>query len=336
MLSLLTTALIVACAPSTPLPPATAAPATAPVASSTPSSVPDAPREPVAVAPTPPPDRSAALSSDAADVDEPPLPVVELDTPTVPPLLRGEIASRDMPNFFDPLEAGVLSLAVYGACLNGFETNLPEASEEFVISVCMCWAAAARANVRAGKPLFPAKPQIQVCGDHALKPGGPVPFEAGLRYSTKQIGGGFGACFDSLPKDLPVPYSAMFCACAVNSVINQKTQPGTTADDFVRCEVAARYQYKTGTSLTRRQFAALSVTSPAPPSVHAPTNLARTTVAPVTSGLLTAAPSAGNGLGPTACADGSWSNSNGRGTCSHHGGESGGRHRRGGGHRGRR
>jgi hypothetical protein len=31
-------------------------------------------------------------------------------------------------------------------------------------------------------------------------------------------------------------------------------------------------------------------------------------------------PYQGNGLGPTPCADGSWSHSSGRGTCSHHGG----------------
>ncbi len=46
---------------------------------------------------------------------------------------------------------------------------------------------------------------------------------------------------------------------------------------------------------------------------------------------------AGNGGGPTLCADGSVSGSAGSGTCSHHGGESGGRHHgHGGGHRGRR
>jgi LysM repeat protein len=33
-------------------------------------------------------------------------------------------------------------------------------------------------------------------------------------------------------------------------------------------------------------------------------------------------PYPGNGLGPTPCADGSWSHSSGRGTCSHHGGAS--------------
>jgi hypothetical protein len=31
-------------------------------------------------------------------------------------------------------------------------------------------------------------------------------------------------------------------------------------------------------------------------------------------------PYPGNGLGPTPCADGTWSHSSGRGTCSHHGG----------------
>jgi hypothetical protein len=33
-------------------------------------------------------------------------------------------------------------------------------------------------------------------------------------------------------------------------------------------------------------------------------------------------PYPGNGLGPSPCADGSWSHSSGRGTCSHHGGVS--------------
>jgi hypothetical protein len=36
----------------------------------------------------------------------------------------------------------------------------------------------------------------------------------------------------------------------------------------------------------------------------------------------------GNGGGPTICGDGSISGSSGRGTCSHHGGVAGGRHRR--------
>jgi len=44
-------------------------------------------------------------------------------------------------------------------------------------------------------------------------------------------------------------------------------------------------------------------------------------------------PYAGNGGGPTPCADGTWSHSSGRGTCSHHGGIAGGGSRRsGGGH----
>ncbi len=44
-------------------------------------------------------------------------------------------------------------------------------------------------------------------------------------------------------------------------------------------------------------------------------------------------PYAGNGGGPTPCADGTWSHSSGRGTCSHHGGIAGGSSRRsGGGH----
>ena len=41
-------------------------------------------------------------------------------------------------------------------------------------------------------------------------------------------------------------------------------------------------------------------------------------VAPVSTGNFI--PYAGNGRGPTLCADGSWSHSSGRGTCSHHGG----------------
>jgi hypothetical protein len=64
-----------------------------------------------------------------------------------------------------------------------------------------------------------------------------------------------------------------------------------------------------------------------------------TATAPVATGAIaptTADPSAlirtirydGNGGGPTLCADGSVSGSSGRGTCSHHGGVSGGRHRR--------
>jgi hypothetical protein len=39
-------------------------------------------------------------------------------------------------------------------------------------------------------------------------------------------------------------------------------------------------------------------------------------------------PYPGNGGGPTLCSDGSVSGSSGRGTCSHHGGVAGGRHRR--------
>ena len=42
-------------------------------------------------------------------------------------------------------------------------------------------------------------------------------------------------------------------------------------------------------------------------------------------------PYAGNGGGPTPCADGTWSHSSGRGTCSHHGGIAGGSSRRSGG-----
>ena len=44
-------------------------------------------------------------------------------------------------------------------------------------------------------------------------------------------------------------------------------------------------------------------------------------------------PYAGNGRGPTLCADGMWSHSSGRGTCSHHGGVGGGGHSSHGSHR---
>jgi hypothetical protein len=151
-----------------------------------------------------------------------------------------------------------------------------------------------------------------------------------LSPTTPRIAATFGACFDALPENYPLTYQAHMCSC-ITDAAPRDAGKGAFDDDVRLCDIAARYATNTGNHLTRRQFGLLgrpTATSlpsfgQAPQNAYAPP---MTFQVPQYTGAFIPYP--GNGYGPTPCADGMWSNSGGSGTCSHHGGISGGRHRR--------
>ena len=95
---------------------------------------------------------------------------------------------------------------------------------------------------------------------------------------------------------------------------------GDPPDNLARCETAARYANNADRNLARRQFGALGRDTS---SATAPVGEWLATVPQAPAAPYIGFP--GNGLGPSICADGAWSHSSGRGTCSGHGGELGGR-----------
>ncbi|HEX7677082.1 MAG TPA: hypothetical protein VF713_03085, partial [Thermoanaerobaculia bacterium] len=127
----------------------------------------------------------------------------------------------------------------------------------------------------------------------------------------------FEACLTEQAEDVSPSHRGFVCGCTTNAWITDRTRAHQLDDDLARCAVAARYREDTGQNPTRRQFAAIHV---------APSRTRSGSGDPPLPG--TFIPYQGDGGGPTLCSDGMYSHSSGRGTCSHHGGVSGGRHRR--------
>jgi hypothetical protein len=253
---------------------------------------------------------------------------VPIDIPGVPPLAPGETPPADLPNYFDARELGAGTLVAFEGCFDAFKQAEPDASDDYLDDKCTCIADAVRLNVRAGHEATFSDVQGQKCQSYALHPAGRSPFAVAAGADSAQIQEVAVKCFRALPPNLPSQYAGPKCSCWTDAVLKDGQRPAALASDIDKCEIVARHAYLTGKWLTQRQFAALptsaaqaSPTTPASPGVAT-----LITGSQATQGVI---PYPGNGLGPTLCSDGSVSGSAGSGTCSHHGGISGGRHRRG-------
>jgi hypothetical protein len=243
-------------------------------------------------------------------------------TPDVPPLLPGEVPPTDLPNYFDPRELGTGALVAFSGCIDTFEEQLPNASADAVGAICSCLTDATRRQVRAGQSAIWTDAQSKTCFESGTNPDAPSPFAAGLTPSTARIAAAYATCLDVVPKESPVMYQVRICACVADAVPKDYGKPAFS-DDWRVCDIAARYAVSTGQNVTRRQFDLLrrgseprgQAIAVAPPVFDVPSPPGPTIRYP------------GNGLGPTPCADGLWSNSSGRGTCAGHGGAAGRRHR---------
>jgi hypothetical protein len=274
---------------------------------------------------------------------------IVFSTPDVPPLRAGEVPPRDYPNYFDPKELGGASVAAYLACLEAFKTARSDIEATARDAYCLCFTDATRLNMLRGRvPDDPSDAQATACTTYAQHPAGPSPFGRAFSVPTPAIAEGITDCLSDVSGRMPEPVGLRVCSCTVDAILKHgKDAPEA---DFERCGIAARYSSNTGINLTRRQFAALRVESrattrdpiardvstnprpsPDPPRrTEAPQVVERQPALPADpqpeSGSFI--PYQGNGMGPTLCADGMYSHSSGRGTCSHHGGVGGGHHHR--------
>lgn len=237
----------------------------------------------------------------------------------VPPLADGESASVDVPNYFDTRELGVATIAALAACQEAITSAAPDLDEATRVSYCECLADTARSNVRAARPVMPTAPQTSRCAEVARDQAA-SPFARQFATPTASIVRFFDACLEDPADGASASYHGFVCSCATNAWITDRLRPSKLDQDVARCAAAGRYREDTGQNPTLRQFAAIRV---APSRARSGSG---TPVAPALPGEFIPYP--GNGGGPTLCADGMYSHSSGRGTCSHHGGISGGRHRR--------
>jgi hypothetical protein len=239
-------------------------------------------------------------------------------TSAVPPLAEGESAPADAPNYFDRRELGAATLAALAACQDAVARASPELAEGTKAAYCGCFADAARWNIRVGRPVDPTEPQLASCAKVANGQASP-PYSRVFAKSTASIASTFETCLANVADDAPAGYGGLVCSCATNAWIADGARASKLAEDLARCAVAVRYREDTGQNATLRQFGAIRVAqSPARPGLTAPAQ-------PSPGEFI---PYSGNGGGPTLCSDGMYSHSSGRGTCSHHGGIAGGRHRR--------
>lgn len=245
----------------------------------------------------------------------------ERDDSEVPPLADGESVPADTPNYFDARELGAGALAAYAACRDVLASDSSDVAERTISDYCGCFADAARINVRAGRAAIPTEPQAAKCVE-VVQGLNASPFSKQLVTPTASISETFQACLGAIKEGVSGNYSAFLCSCATDAWITDRANSRKLDDDLARCDAAARYRERTGQNPTRRQFSTIHVArstararSAAPPETAQPS-----------TGMFI--PYAGNGAGPTLCSDGMYSHSSGRGTCSHHGGVAGGRHRR--------
>jgi len=222
----------------------------------------------------------------------------ELGAPGVPPLADGESPPDEVPNYFDARELGSATLATLAACQGTIAKLYPDAAEATRTAYCGCFADAARSNVRAGHAVTPTEAQVGRC-IAAARSREPSPFGRQFAVATASIATAFDACLEQTADAGPASYRGFLCSCTTNAWIADRAHPGELDDDDARCAAAARYWVDTGQNPTVRQFDAIRT-----------------------------APDPRTGRGPMLCSDGTYSHSNGRGTCSRHGGISSGRHRR--------
>lgn len=237
----------------------------------------------------------------------------------VPPLADGESAPADVPNYFNTQELGAATLAALAACHEAIVSANLDLDETTQAAYCGCFADTARWNVSAGRAIAATDPQMARCVEVAQTQAS-SPFSHQFAIPTASIVNTFNACMEVQADGLSISYRGFVCSCATNAWITDRLRANKLDEDLARCAVAGRYREDTGQNPTRRQFAAIRVT---PPRVRSGSG------DPVSQPLPGAfIPYPGNGGGPTLCSDGMYSHSSGRGTCSHHGGVSGGRHRR--------
>jgi hypothetical protein len=236
----------------------------------------------------------------------------------VPPLADGESAPVDAPNYFDTRELGVATIAALAACQEAITSAAPDLDESTRARYCECLADTARSNVRATRPVVPTAPQTSRCAEVARNQTA-SPFSRQFATPTAAIASIFEACLADPADGASASYHGFVCGCATNAWIADRSRANKLNEDLARCAVAGRYREDTGQNPTLRQFAAIRV---APSRARSGSD---TVVGPPLPREFIPYP--GNGGGPTLCADGMYSHSSGRGTCSHHGGVSGGRHR---------
>lgn len=231
----------------------------------------------------------------------------------VPPLTAGESAPAELPNYFDARELGAGTLAVQAACQGTIAQVAPNATEAGQTAVCGCLADTARWAVRAGKRAVPTDAQLQRCLEIGASQAA-SPLADRFPIPTATIAQVFQSCMDEISAGSPT-YRGLVCSCATDAWLVHGQDDRRFADDLVHCAAAGRYREDTGRNPTIRQFRATRVQQPA--------NGAGATVPSPRMFI----PYEGNGRGPTLCRDGMYSHSSGPGTCSHHGGVAGGRHR---------
>jgi hypothetical protein len=235
--------------------------------------------------------------------------------PTVPPLVEGEIAPVEAPNYFDARELGAATLAVYAACQAATAVAYPKLAEATQAAYCGCVADAARWNARLGRAADPTEAEVARCLD-ATRTQGRSPFARQLVTSTASIATVFHACMEAPSGAIAADTREFACSCTTNAWIADRLRASKLEDDKARCGAAGRYREDTGQNPTLRQFAAIRGATPGGADGRDGHVQPRTFL-----------PYPGNGRGPTLCSDGSYSRSSGSGTCSHHGGIYG-RHRR--------
>ena len=247
-----------------------------------------------------------------------------LPTPAVASLRRGESPPPDQPNYFDSRELGAASYMLYAMCLTSRQELHADESRETANAYCVCMVDAVRVNARMGRKVRSTPQQREKCERFAVDPDWPREIGRRRSFPTFAIIYFYSACLKGVPADAPLTFSIPLCACTTNATIDVGAAP--SLGDIRQCESTARYFHKTGLHLTKRQFAALP--RAAPPEVSGVSGVPYSVPSgsdpkSSVSGPGGYIPYEGNGRGPTLCADGKWSRSSGRGTCSHHGGVSG-------------
>lgn len=194
-----------------------------------------------------------ALHSDAqvgteaapdALVSSPPL-------PDVPPLIAGEVPPTDLPNYFDAKELGAAS---YGAVLSCRDVvkKRDGITAAMQPAYCLCFADAARLNVRRGKSATVTKAQHAECIKYSRNSSSTTsPFGGALPGSTAGIVAALDQCMGDIPSDTSPAYGARVCSCTIDATIKHKQ---ASESDIAKCAVAARYFQATGSNLTIRQF----------------------------------------------------------------------------------
>ena len=195
----------------------------------------------------------------------------------------------------------------------------PDLAEATQAAYCGCFADAVRWNVRAGRAVAPTDPQASRCVEVARMQAS-SPFSHEFATPTASIENTFHMCTEALGEGVTAGYRGFVCSCATNAWITDRLRSSKLDEDLTRCAAAGHYRESTGLNPTLRQFGAIRV---APSLTRSGSSALPGQPQPGTF-----IPYQGNGDGPTLCSDGTYSHSSGRGTCSHHGGTAGGRHRR--------